>query len=209
VNSRFPGNETGSLASVFGTVIQQDSERRRFCRNRPDSSGAGPCRSSGPFCPRKTTVPGKPTYSSGAETPCLVSWLTGDVVCLVTLAFAPGPRGTRTRAVLEEYTPSRPESSDHLQTDERRNPGCHMYELRVTRPGCWRVSGTRSQRSMAKRWASIETGTNLVYRLTYLLARPKIHAKCDHSRCIGHKEGHKEWSQSAVRLHGTHSSQRQ
>jgi hypothetical protein len=49
----------------------------------------------------------------------------------------------------------------------------------------------------------------LVYRLTCLLARPKIRVKCDHLPSTGHKEGREEWSPSADLLPGTHSSQRQ
>lgn len=47
-----------------------------------------------------------------------------------------------------------------------------------------------------------------VYRLTYLVARPKISAKRDRPRCMATEEGLQEWTQSAVVLHGTHSSQR-
>jgi hypothetical protein len=54
-----------------------------------------------------------------------------------------------------------------------------------------------------------KAGACLVYRLTYALARLRIRAKCDHPRYTGHKEGRKEWTQSAVMLHGTHSSQKQ
>jgi hypothetical protein len=43
----------------------------------------------------------------------------------------PGKSGPR---ITSECATTRPESSDPPGTDERRNPGCHMYELRVIRP---------------------------------------------------------------------------